>query len=581
MNTLQEMVNSLLDKKSFNVVSWKENGKLNTINNQEIFETILHSSKGLLELDLKHGQRVALFSDNSPHWFELCLAINYAGLIDVPRGSDSTQEEIDYILDHSKAKLVIVQNKAIYDKVKNSRKLEQILSIEDIEGVKNVKYLEEIGIKSIKKIPKAVESDVASIIYTSGTTGKPKGVELTHGNFTSNAVATLHFLGDISEDKMISLLPPWHVFGRMEKYVALIGGVEMFYTTPKNVLQDLAEQKPSIMVSVPRIWEAVYDKFTKNPAIKKINGIKSEWLKNKLLGYLVPKALKKKLGGNLRLVVSGGGGLPEHIDRFFDDNGLEVLEGYGMTETSPVISARVLGSHAYGTVGKPLEKITIEIRDEHNKVVKDNVEGTIYVKGPNVMRGYHKDMLETWKVMGRDHFLNTGDLGYINSDGNLVITGREKELIVLRGGENIHPTKVEEALLTSQYITSAIVVGEEWKEGKKKSEPWSKLGVLIVPDLENLENYCKENKISFSKENPYSTLDNPDVKSLYKNEIAKYVNNNKQTFKACENVFSMSFVPPFEVGRELTGSFKPKRVQIIREYHKDKIEKMSKEINRK
>jgi len=555
INTIQELVDNLFFMPEFFPQIFRNGEEIISFSNYEFYERVVGISKGLIDFGLKSGNRVALIGDNSHNWFASSLAINYAGLIDVPRGTDSSKEELDYILNHSDSKIAIVDDSAV-DKL--SLDNNKIIKFSELNDFSKNGFKKNIHFEILKP------EDTASIIYTSGTTGNPKGVELTHKNFLSNANATLNFLGDISNDKLLSVLPPWHVFGRMEKYVALMGGAEMFYTNPKNFPNDLVEQSPTIIVSVPRIWESVYDKITKNPKIRKFNSMKDGLIKKALkpIVYLkLKKVAKEKLGGQVRLIVSGGGGLPYKIDKFFDDINIEVLEGYGMTEASPVISARTPRSHALGTIGKPLKGVSVEIRDEDDNVLNANQEGMIYVKGPNVMKGYFKHPIETRKVL-KGSWLETGDMCFIREDGNLVFTGRSKELIVLTGGENIHPNRLEDLLSTSPYITNAFVFGDYYDGSKNQS--LAKIGALIAPDEDYLKEFCQENHVPVD-------YNHEVVKQLYKSEIIKLVNDRQPPQS---RIYDFRFIEPFRVGFELTQSMKLKRNDIIRNYHRKTILEM-------
>ncbi|MEI6845846.1 MAG: long-chain fatty acid--CoA ligase, partial [Candidatus Firestonebacteria bacterium] len=585
LQTIQDLVKSFRNYSGSNFVSWKEEGETKTLPYLRAFELINAYSRGFLEIGLNPKDRVAIFSSNVPMWSVLTLAINNACLIDVPRGQDSDAEEINYILEHSKAKVAIVENEIILQKLlKHKHKdLELVLSMDKIESVKHIVQLEQIGSKSKKELPKASREFTASIIYTSGSTGIPKGVELTHYNFISNAVAALKRIEIVREDKFISILPAWHVFERVVKYAAMIGGAETFYTTQKTLLEDVASENPSVMASVPRIWERVYNGVMKK--VKEQSGIKRSifnlMLKTsidaqketnpvhpvklfgefttKMLDSMVFAELRAKLGKKFRLGVSGGSKLPDYIDDFFNVAKIELIEGYGLTETSPVIAVREIGSKALYTVGPIIEGVSVRIIDsETGKEKPAGEDGIIYVKGPNVMKGYYRNFEETRKILDHDGWLDTGDIGHFDNKLNLVISGREKDIVVLSNGENVNPVPLETVLSRSDYIASVMVTGHDWKS----------LGALIVPNMDALKQYCEKTGINWQEKNIQSVLAHTGVQELYRKEILRFI-NRRVGFKDYELIREFRFLSePFEVGRELTATLKLKRKIVVELYGK-------------
>lgn len=595
LRTLQDLVKSFKNRGNSPFISWKEDGKVKRLSYAEAFETINAYSRGFLEIGLKHQDKLAVFSANVPLWPILTLAMNNAGLIDVPRGHDSEADEINYILEHSKAKIAIVENRVILERLKKykHKNLELVLSLENIPGIKHVSQIEQVGRHSKKELPSVERNHTASIIYTSGSTGIPKGVELVHSNFISNAVAALLRIKIKPEDKFISILPAWHAFERVVKYAAMVGGAETFYTSQKTLLEDMLSENPSIMASVPRIWERVYNGVMKK--VKEQNGIKRAMFNlmlktsieshkkkhpahpmkiagrftTKMLDKIVFSELRAKLGKKFRLGVSGGSKLPDYIDDFFNVAKIDLIEGYGLTETSPVIAVRVIGSKALYTVGPAIDGVKIRITDsETGKEMEQGKEGIIYVKGPNVMKGYYRNYEETRKILDRDGWLDTGDIGYLDKHGNLVISGREKDIVVLSNGENVNPVPLETALSRSEYIASVMVTGHDWKF----------LGALIVPNTDTLMHFCKKNNIRWNERNFQDALNDPGVLDLYRKEIKKYV-NNKSGFKNIELIHEFRFLTePFEVGKELTATLKIKRNKVA-EIYKQHIDSMRRSIH--
>jgi long-chain acyl-CoA synthetase len=590
--TLQDLVKKAESYNDFIALTW-QNGKQLAF--RELYKNVETYSKGLLAYGLKKGDRVAFFSSNIPEWIVLSLAINNAGLVDVPRGENSSREEMNYIIEHSKAKIVIVEDETIIDKIKNDKhaNLKYVFSIKELKGITNISEIEKKGRESKKELPHIIEDDTASIIYTSGTTGAPKGVELSHKNFISLIMSLRSRLDLGSNDKCLSILPAWHVFERIVKYIALDRCIETFYSTQTTLMDDLEAQKPTIMASVPRVWEVIYDRVMKK--IKKSGGLKKnlvsfacnasiEYSKTKNayspfklikapLHMFVDKAiysvLREKLGGRLRYAVSGGSALPRYIDDFFHAANIEILEGYGLTETSPVIAVRVPGEKKLYTSGKILDGIEVKIIDpENGNELAENQEGIVYIKGQNVMKGYYRNFKETKKVLDTDGWLDTGDRGFLQAGSFLKITGREKDIIVLSNGENVNPIPIEFALKSSDYIETAIVTGQDWRQ----------LSALIVPSVENLTQFCKKHSYPHDNSDLAAMLDHFEVKRLFKNEIKRLV-NEKTGFKNFEKIQEFRFAKPFSIGKELTLTLKPRRA-MIEELYENELESMRCIINR-
>ena len=577
IETLQDLVESLNHRDKV-AISWKEDGKKwekKELTYKELHDQILNYSKGFLELGLEKGDRVAIFSRNVPEWIALSLGINNAGLIDVPRGEKRSVEEISYILSQSEPKVVIVEDKELLQKVDQARNekslnIELILSIKEIEGIKNIKYVQEKGKNSEIDLPSVKKEDSASIIYTSGTTGTPLGVELTHGNFTSNLSALKNRFRVTEDDKFLSILPAWHVFERMVKYSALYTGAETFHSLPQieAISRDFKEQRPTIMACVPQLLEKMYERVirevNKGGSMKKM--IFNASMKSRVIGhFILGNRIRAKLGDNFGFFISGGAALPPHIDRFFDAAGIEIIEGYGLTQASPVVSTRVFGRKSLYTVGIPLDGVKVKIMDPNSsgKEIGKYQKGIIYVKGPNIMKGYYKNPKKTKEDLSEDGWLNTKDLGYFDSKGNIKIAGRQDRLIIPRSGENVSPEPLEDLMKKSKYISESVVVGHGWKA----------LGALIVPNSENLKVYCKENNIPYS-DNLDKILKNPKIRELYTNEIRKFV-NGQQEFKIREFIL---LEKPFDEKKVYTDTLKLKVGEVEKLYSKE-VDTLGMKIN--
>ncbi len=450
---------------------------------------------------------------------------------------------------------------------------------------------------------KGGRGDLATIIYTSGTTGDPKGVMLSHGNFLHQTEYLPSIIGVKSGDVFLSVLPVWHSFERVVQYIILQAGATIAYSKPVGsiLLADMQAVQPQWFTSVPRIWESIKDSVYKT--IRQSGGVKKAmfsmfvgigeahaYFRNMLfdrlpkfapraraidiavaiipfvllsplraLGdVLVFKKIREKLGKGFIAGISGGGALPPSVDKFFDALGILILEGYGLTETAPVLGVRLRTHPVTGTVGPIHRGTEIRIVDEHGKVLPAGQKGVIQVRGPQVMLGYYRRPDLTAKILSEDGWLDTGDLGMLTIHGEIKIVGRAKDTIVLRGGENIEPVPIEQRLCESPYIQQAVVLGQDQKY----------LAALIVPREEALIQWAEENEIPFA--DYASLLEQPEVKELIDGEINACV-NMKNGFKPFERIFRFALLArPFEPGRELSAKQELKR-HTINELYKNQI----------
>ena len=456
-----------------------------------------------------------------------------------------------------------------------------------------------------REMEKGTAEELATLIYTSGTTGEPKGVMLSHGNFLHNMRTTVPQCIDVrNTDIFLSVLPVWHSFERTVEYIVFRNGSALAYSKliGKVLLGDMRSVRPTIMAAAPRIWEIVSSGVFRK--IREEGGIKAAlftfFLKvgeahtsaralvrgwtlqfhrryrvlDFLLGILpfllltpfkalgnalVFSKVKALLGGRFRFSVSGGGALPPYIDRFFQAIGVLLLEGYGLTEAAPVVSVRLQKRPVVGTIGPVLDEMEARIVDaESGKEVGPGRKGVLFLKGPNVMRGYYKRPDKTAEVLSPDGWLNTGDVAMMTRRGELRILGRSKETIVLLGGENVEPVPIEDTILQSECIDQVMIVGQDQKF----------LAALVVPNREALERYAKENGIGWVAQE--DLLANSQILEHVSDEINSRV-NEKCGFRLFERVFRFQFIPrPFEVGRELTiGTQKMKRDVITETYKKE------------
>ncbi|MBC8499954.1 MAG: long-chain fatty acid--CoA ligase [Candidatus Atribacteria bacterium] len=452
----------------------------------------------------------------------------------------------------------------------------------------------------------ALFEDLVTIIYTSGTTADPKGVMLTNSNFIHNIRVTPPTQKLNKEDRYLSILPSWHIFERTVEYIALSTGASTAYSKPfkQVLLPDLKAEKPTIICSVPRIWESVYkgvmDKAKKGSTLKKtmfnwaigigerykkaegtLNNtlplfdradytpeeitqakktVKSLGWKYRLADKLVFKKIREVTGGELRFAISGGGALLETVDLFFNTAGIMVCEGYGLTETSPVLTARNPENYIMFTVGPPLPEVEIKIvdKDNYDKELPNGEVGIVLTKGLMVMRGYYKNEEKTKEVI-KNGWFNTGDLGKKTYNGKyLQLVGRIKDTIVLRGGENIEPHPLEDRLKGCDYINMVIIVGQDK----------SRLGALIVPDFDALKIYTEKEDIKY--ENIDELINHPKVISLFQKEQKRLI-SKEHGFTPYETVMGIALLPhefTMEAG-EMTETLKMKRFEIHKKYKKE------------
>lgn len=541
-------------------------------------------SKGLKALGVEKEDRIAILSENKPEWAISDFGILKAGGINVPMFSTLTPAQVGYILNDSGAKIICVSTKNQLDKVIQIRDgveaLEMIIiydsSEEDLpDGVIEFNEVCERG-KEVDELNIDVsEEDIATIIYTSGTTGNPKGVMLTHTNFLSNYNACKSLIDVNNSDVLLSFLPLSHVFERLGgHYVPIFSGAKIAYAESTfTVAQNMQDVSPTVMLSVPRLYETMHDRVLRaveagSPLKQKIfhwgvsvgsavssaiqQGKKPSallQLKQSIADKLVFAKLKTATGGRLRFFVSGGAALPQSIAEFFHAAGILILEGYGLTETSPVISMNYPDKWKFGTVGAPVPGIEVNIAED----------GEILTRGPHVMKGYFNNEDATTEVIDQDGWFHTGDIGVIDEGGFIKITDRKKNIIVLSNGKNVAPQPLESQLVQSPYIDQIMLVGNERKN----------VAALIVPNFDALKTWAGENDVDASDISTLVTT--RDVQQLIQQEIRHRLSDfadfeQVRRFVLLEKEFSQE-------EDEMTPTLKLKRNVIIEKYS-DMIEGM-------
>jgi long-chain acyl-CoA synthetase len=456
----------------------------------------------LERLGVQRGDRVGLLGENRPEWAIVDYALLCSGALNVPLYPTLPANQIAYILKHSGARVVFVSTPDQAAKIAEARadlsELEHVIVFDEVAGMPRLRALldearDALGDDEFRRRAKqAMPDDVATIIYTSGTTGEPKGVMLTHNNIHSNVQAVGRIVENGPGDSALSFLPLSHVFQRMVDYVMFARGTTIAYVANiEDVAQALVEVRPTITVAVPRVYEKLYAKILSATGIKRrlvlwARQVAFDWsdetlagrspgpglkLRHALADRLVFSKLRAKLGGRLRYFVSGGAPLGTQIARFFNGAGVLILEGYGLTETSPVTNCNTPTELRIGTVGKPIPGTEIRIAED----------GEILIRGPQIMKGYYRNPDATRAAIDEDGWFRTGDIGAIDADGYLRITDRKKELLVTAGGKNIAPQPLENTAKQSRFVAEAVMIGDR--------RPFPIM--LIVPNFDTLETWAR------------------------------------------------------------------------------------------
>ena len=583
----------------------------------ELVAEVATVAAGLAANGVARGDHVGLICDTRKEWLLIDQALLGLGAVDVPRGSDSTGDEIAYILGHADCKTTCVENAAQLAKLAGvkerlpelataivldtaeltdaARREAQehglnVLTLEDLVRAGGEQGQQEALFRA--EVAKGTPDDMATIIYTSGTTGEPKGVMLTHTNFVYQIDAIPDSVPIGRGDMLLSVLPVWHSYERIIEYAALFSGAGIAYSKPirEVMLADLVAANPTYFPTVPRIWEGVRAGVYRN--VEHEGGVKAALFKffiavgsahSKLLRLLhgrsprfevqspardvliallplillTPLALLGKvlvfskitarLGTRFKAGISGAGALPGYVDDFFAAAGILVLEGYGLTEAAPVVSVRRLDHPVSGTVGPPITGTEVRIVKEDGNAARTGERGVIHVRGPQVMKGYYKRPGDTAGVLSADGWLDTGDIGTLTVTGEIQITGRAKDTVVLLGGENVEPEPIEDLVRQSEYIEHVMVVGQDQRF----------LGALVVPNVETVAPYAAERGVAGDDLATFAA--SSEVQSLIQDEVQSRV-NARNGFKSFERIARIAVLDqPFAVGDQLTHTLKMRR----------------------
>jgi long-chain acyl-CoA synthetase len=566
-------------------------GQWRDISSAEFRRAVEEASMGLRELGVEKGDRVALLSENRPEWAFADLAALAAGAVVVPIYGTLLPAQALYILNDSEAKVCFVSTPAQLAKVQEIRaqakSLRQVVSFDAAATGPDVTTLEALrarGRGPLASDPQAVRrraaearpADLATLVYTSGTTGEPKGVMLTHHNIVSNVEASRQvFQAFGPDDVALSFLPLSHIFERMAGYyMMLLSGTTIAYAeSVEQVPANMAEVRPTLMCSVPRLYEKMYARINEKvasdpPARQKIFrwaiGVGRQLfqarvekrapgallaLKGRIADKLVFSKVKERVGGRLRVFVSGGAPLAREIAEFFGAAGLDILEGYGLTETSPVITCNRPDDFRPGTVGKPIPGVEVKIAED----------GEILTRGPHIMQGYYKKPEATAEVIDGEGWFHTGDVGAFDPAGFLVITDRKKDIIVTSGGKNIAPQPIESLLKTNAFIGEIVMIGN------KRHFP----AALVIPKFDALEKWATEKGLAFSSRE--ELVSRPEVAELYDRTI-KEQTAHLASFEKIKKIAILPREFTQETG-ELTPKLSVKR-RVVEQKYKDVIDRL-------
>lgn len=576
-------------------LNFKKDGAWRSITSEEMLARTRRIALGLHSLGVHRGDRVALLSANCPEWTLTDAGCQFAGVIDVPIYTTQAPSQVCYILNDSGARVFVIQNRAAFDRISDAIKdcatIERFVFF-DKEGVEDehaisFEELEEMGRALDKERPMlcdelargAKSNDLATIIYTSGTTGEPKGVMLTQANLTTNLIDSSGHLSFGEQDVALSVLPLSHVLERLAMYMYMHHGMSVYYAESlEKVGDNFREVRPTVFVGVPRLFEKIYARMQERAAAQgrakaaifawavsvgktyahyALNHQAIPWLlalKHKIASWLVFSKWRAGLGGRVRLFVSGGAALSEEIGYIFTGAGFPIVQGYGLTETSPVITAGTVEDNRIGTVGKPINNVEVRIAED----------GEIETRGPNVMLGYYNKPEATSAVFTADGWFKTGDIGTLDKDGFLRITDRKKELFKTSGGKYIAPQPIEQLIKGSRFVNQVVLVGN----GRKFP------AALIVPNWEQLQSYAELKDMP--ERSPSELINHPRILDLLQRQVDSRTNALAQ-FERVKRVALIENEMTID-GGELTPTLKVKR-SVVDEKYRDVIDRMYNEAD--
>lgn len=571
-------------------LNYKRDGEWNRISSRSVLERAGNIALGLHSLGLRKGDRASIIATNSPEWTLADAGCQFAGILDVPIYTTLAAASVRYILDDSQSRVFFIENREMFERI--AHEISECASIEkfiflntagvEMPNAMSLEELEAVGAELRELQPELLDSlasaiepgDVATLIYTSGTTGEPKGVMLSHYNIVSNVIdcGEKYTFGD--HDIPLSVLPLSHIFERSAMYLYFFNGMSVHYAESLDKApENLREVRPTIFIGVPRVFEKVYAKAKLKAAqsgglkekifdwaieVAKKFALKTERresiplglkLKHALADRLVYSKLRDFFGGRLRYCITGGAALPDEIYLIFTGAGISLMQGYGLTETSPVITSNNPIDTKLGTVGKPIRNTKVRIASD----------GEIEATGPGIMLGYYKKEQATRDAFTDDGWFRTGDIGEIDDEGFLKITDRKKELFKTSGGKYIAPSPIEQMIRSSRFVNQAVLIGNERKFA----------AALIVPNFEMLDSYAKHK--GFKQMTPAEYCKDPKILDLFERQVAAATKGlaKFETVKKIallENELSVD-------GGELTPTMKMKR-RVIDTKYKDLIDQL-------
>ncbi|WP_339459627.1 AMP-dependent synthetase/ligase [Nodularia spumigena] len=576
----------------------------------ELWEQIQQFAAGLQSLGVSLRAKVGLFSENNLRWLIADQGIMVAGAVDAVRSSQASQDELIYILRNSEATALVVENQATLNKLVEQIhdlpiKLAIVLSDEEVEthpGLKvlNFSQIMEIGSNQTFSPVEQTRESLATLVYTSGTTGQPKATMLSHGNLLHQVSSLAVVVQLEAGDRVLSILPTWHIYERVIEYFAFSQGCTLIYTNLRYFKQDLKVQKPQYFVSVPRLLESIHDEVHKqfrqesaqkrrlinymlamsdryirarrivhrlsleqqNPSMWQRQRARTQtailWPIHALADRLIYKKVREQIGAELKQTICGGGSLSPSLETFYEIIGIEVLVGYGLTETAAALTTRRPEHNLRGSAGIPIPGTEIWIVDpKTRKTLPQGEKGLVLARGPQIMQGYYHNPEATNKAINPKGWFNTEDLGFLTAQQDLVLTGREKDTIVLSNGENVEPEPIENACLRSDYIDQIVVVGQDRRS----------LGALIVPNWDNLEEWAENQGLQLN-------LDSQPVQNLFRQELDREV-RNRPGYSSNDRIvpFRLISEPFSQENGMLTQTLKIKR-HVVTEHYSDLINEM-------
>jgi len=586
-----------------------------------LYQQIQQFAVALQILGVQAAERIALFADNSPRWLIADQGIMTAGAVDAVRGGQADKQELLYILQSSGSTALVIEDLKILKKLRpelDSLPIKFVILLSDEQPaasetlkVLNFPQLMAMAINQSLKPVKQDRQTLATLLYTSGTGGQPKSVMLSHGNLMHQVTVLGAVVQPEVGDVVLSILPIWHAFERSGEYFLLSQGCTQIYTNLRMVKRDLKEFKPHYMIAVPRLWESIYEgvqkQFREQPASKQrlvnsllgvserfitaqriFRGLSLKNLHPSIIERLISgimtfalfpiHALGEKLvyrqvrlatGGRIKQVITGGGALPTHIDDFFELMGIEILQGCGLTETSPVTHARRPWRNLRGSCGQPIPGVETKIvSQETRQPLLAEAKGLVLLRGPQIMQGYYQNPEATAKVIDAEGWFDSGDLGWVTEQNDLVLTGRAKDTIVLTNGENIEPTPIEDACLRSPYIDQIMLVGQDQRS----------LGALIVPNIEALQKWAEGQNLHLDLSEKTASdainLESPSVQNLFRQELNREV-QNRPGYRADDRIGGFKLIlEPFALENGMMTQTLKIRRHIVMDRYRDTIDGM-------